>query len=299
MRVTEQARSLNLTSRINKQNSDLSVLKERLVTGKKINRPSDDPQGASAAFNLRTSLNEIAQFKRVAQSANQKLTASDDALSGYQNVLERVRTLVTKGMSDTTTQESRDALATEIEALRGRILTVANTKYGDDYLFGGTRQNAPPFDPTTAVAAATPAAKQYVQIEPGATAVAVGTTADALFADATSTIFEDLTAAVTALRGTGDAAADRATLDNTMIRLNVFSNLAQVAHVEVGVTMNATELVQDRLISDSLSVEMRLDDIEADDFAKSALGLTEAQNALEATLQVAAGNRRSLLDFLG
>lgn len=299
MRITEQATSASLTDRINKQRSHINVLQERLASGKRINRPSDDPQGASAAFNLRTSLNEIAQFKRVAESANQKLTATDDSLNGYQNVLDRVRTLVTQGLSDTTTQDARNALATEIEALRGRILNVANSKHGDEYLFGGTRQNVPPFDQATAVLAATPTGKTYVQIEPGANAVAVGATADTLFADSNSTIFADLTATATALRGTGSTTNDRATLENTMSRLGIYANLAQTAHAEIGATMNITELVQDRLIGDTLSFETRLDNIEADDFAKTAVEFTEAQSTLEATLQVAARNQRSLLDFLG
>ncbi len=288
-----------MTRRINRQREQLSVFKERLASGKRINRPSDDPNGASAAFNLRTSLGEIAQYQRAAETANQKLTATDDSLNGYQNVLDRVKTLVTQGLSGTATTAAKNALATEIEQLRGRVLNVANGKYGDEYLFGGTRQNAAPFDQTTAIPANSPTAKQFVQIEPGANAVAVGTTAETIFADASSTIFTDLTNAVNALRGTGDETADRAALVNTTSRISVYSGLAQNAQAEIGAAMKIAEFAQDRLTNDSLSFATRLDGIEAADFAETAIGLSEAQRSLEATLQVAAGNRRSLLDFLG
>ncbi len=299
MRITEQTTSSNLSSRINRQRNQLSVLQERLASGKRINRPSDDPNGASAAFNLRTSLGEIEQYKRTAESSNQKLSATDESLNGYQNILDRVKSLVTQGLSGTATQEAKNAVATEIEALRGRILNVANSKFGDEYLYGGTRQNVPPFDQTTATPAAAPTARQFVQLEPGTNAVAVGTTANTVFADANSTIFTDLTNAVNALRGTGNPANDRTALENTISRLSVYSNLAQIAHAENGAAAKVTELAQDRLNSDSLSFETRLNDIESADFAETAVGLSEAQRGLEATLQVAANNRRSLLDFLG
>lgn len=296
-RVTDN--NSTLSSRINTQRSRLNILQERISTGKRINRPSDDPGGAEMVLNLRTSLKEIEQFGRSAQTANHKLTAADDALSGFENLVERVRTLVAQGLSDTTTQEARNSLATEIESLRERILNLANSKYGDEYLFGGTRQNAPPFDPTTAAPNATPAVPQHIQIEPGANAIAAGVTAETIFSDAASTIFTDLTNAANALRGTGDTNVDRVTLQNTMTRLGIYADLATVAHARVGANMNSSELALERLTSVSLSLEERAASIENADFAETALALADTERSLEATLQVAGRGRRSLFDYLG
>lgn len=297
-RVTDN-NSNDSIARINAQRSRLSVLQERISTGKRINRASDDPTGAEAVINLKTTQTEIEQFKRSANIASQKLTVTDTALSDYENVLTRIKTLVSQGLSDTTTQQSRSALATEIESLRGRILNLANSKNGDEYLFGGTRQDAPPFDSQTGNPSATAASGQYVKIEPGADAIAVGITAETVFADANSTIFADLTAAVNALRGTGDAAADRAALQNTMNRLGVYSNLSDVAHVRVGVNMQVAEATIERLTNDSLSLDERISSIETADFAETAVEFTNAQRSLDAALQATAQNRRSLFDYLG
>jgi flagellar hook-associated protein 3 FlgL len=300
LRVTDNSSGSDSIARINSQRSRLSVLQERISTGKRINRASDDPAGAEAVINLKTTQTQIEQFARSANVASHKLTATDSALSEYENVLIRIKTLVSQGLSDTTTRQSRIALATEIESLRERILSLANTKSGDEYLFGGTRQNAPPFDPTTGSAANTPSEAQYVQIEPGANAIAVGVTAETIFSDADSTIFNDLTAAAAALRGTGDAAADKAALQNTMNRLGVYSGLSDVAHIRVGVNMNVAESTIERLSNDSLSLDERISSIETADFAETAVEFTNAQRVLEATLQVSAGqNRRSLFDFIG
>ncbi len=297
-RIADNTSSSDFTSRINAQRGRLNVLQERIATGKRINRASDDPSGAEMVLRLRTSQTEIGQFQRSTKTANQKLTATDDTLNSYESVLERVRTLVAQGLSDTTTQEARNALATEITGLRSRILNIANSKNGDEYLFGGTRQNAPPFDPTTAVPANTPTNAQFVQIEPGANAIAVGVTAETVFSDATSTIFADLNNAIDALRGTITPANDRATLENTMRRLGVYEDLAGNARAVVGANMNSAEVAGENLSNNFLSLDERAADLEDADFAETAVALTDAQRALEATLQIAATGRRSLFDFL-
>ncbi len=299
IRVTDSNTNSSYTKRINSQRSQLSVLQERLSSGKRINRPSDDPSGAEAVINIRTTQKSIEQFKRNAETADQKLTFADDTLGSYENVLDRVKALVTQGLSGTATQTAKNALATEIESMRERILNTANSKFGGEYIFGGSRQNAPPFDPTTAAPSAIPAASQYIQIEPGANAIAVGVTAEGVFSDATSNIFTDLDSAIAALRGTGDETIDRTTLENSFVRLAVYSDLAGVAHSRIGANMNTAELANERLSSEFLTLDQRASAIEGADFAETAIKISETQNALEATLQVIATGRRSLFDFLG
>lgn len=298
MRISDANTNSELGARIGSQRNLLNVLQERIASGKRINRPSDDPAGAAAVLRFRTQQSEIEGFGRNTQTASQKLTAGDSALQSYETLLERVRTLVAQGLSDTTTQTSKNALATELDGLRERVLTIANSKNGDEYVFGGTRQNAPPFDPATAAPAAAPTNPQFLQIEPGANAIATGVTAEAVFGDATATIFADLTVAAAALRGTGNAANDRAALQNTNSRLSVYAERANVAHVKIGVTMKTTESVQEKLGGDFLSLNERVAVIEDADFAETALGLADTERALEATLQVAGRSRRTLLDFL-
>lgn len=274
-------------------------MQERVTTGKRINRASDDPAGAEMVLNLRTSQAEITQFQRNAQTAVQKLTAGDDGFAGYEDMLERVRTLVTQGLSDTSSPATREALAIEVEALRSRMLAVANTQNGGNYVFGGTRQNAPPFDPVTGAPAATPTAPEYIQIEPGSNAIAVGVTADKVFGDATSTVFADLTNAAAALRGTGNAAADKAMLLHTIARVGVFSDLMNTSRAIIGAGISTAETAKETLTNNFLSIDESASEVEGADFAASAVALSDAQRALDATLQVAATGRRSLFDFLG
>lgn len=298
MRITDNQTKADFAGRISAQQSRVNMLNERILTGKKINRASDDPQGAQIVLNLRTSQTEIKQFENSAKSVTQKLTAADDALNSFENVLTSARTAVSRGLTTTNTPIAREALATELESLRDRMLSIVNIKNGDEYLFGGTRQNAAPFDQTTAAPATASSSAQFVQIEPGANAIAAGVTAEKVFADANSDIFADLTDAINALRGTGDQAADKTALQNTMSRMDVYQNSAAVARAQIGANMNLSESAQENLSSAFTSLDQRAADIEGADFAETALALADADKALNASLQVAAKGRRSLFDFL-
>lgn len=298
-RISDSNSGFSKVQSINAHRTKIGIMQERLATGKRINRASDDPVGAEMVLNLKTSLKEIEQFQRNTSVANQRLTAADGTLNSYGQILDRLRSLVTQGLNDTTTQQAKDAIATEIVALRERILATANSQYNGEYLFGGTRQNAPPYDPVTGVPAATPTTAQYIQIEPGANAIPVGVTADTVFGDATSDIFTDLTNAIAALRGTGDPVADRATLQNTFSRLGTYTDISNFAQSRIGASVNITDIVRERLSNDTSSLGLRASEIEDADFAETVVSLTESQTALEATLQVIARGKRSLFDFLG
>lgn len=297
-RVPDSNGSASLTSRINLHRSRLNILQERLATGKRINRPSDDPNGAEMVLNMRTSMSQLSQFQRNAQTVNLKLTAADDALASYETSLDRVRTLISRGLSEISTPQTREAVAIELESIRQSILTTANTISGGEYVFGGTRQNAPPFDPATAQPASPAANAQFVQIEPGAPSLATGLVAGSVFADATSSIFEDIASAVTSLRGTGDPTADNAALGAAMSRMTVHAQLASAAHARIGASQNAVDIALDNLSTNLLAFDARITEIEGADFAETALGIADAQRALDASLQVAAQGRRSLLDYL-
>ena len=299
LRIVDSTSNSSVKARINMQRGRISVLNERIATGKRINRPSDDPGGTQKVLNLRTSQVEIEQFKANAHAASQKLTFADDALSGYETVMERIRTLVAQGMSGTGTPTTQASIAAEVESLRGRVLNIANTKNGNEYVFGGTRQIEPPFNPITSAPPEKIATPQYVQIEPGTNAIAVGVVGETIFSDATSNILIDLDAAIAALRGTGDPVVDRATLENTMGRLSIYRDQVTSAHATVGANMNATDLALDNLTMSSLALDERASSIEDADYAETALGLADAQRNLDAILQVAARGTRSMFDFMG
>lgn len=297
-RVTDSINNSRLSQQIATQQLRLAGAQERLSTGKRINRPSDDPFGAAAVIQLRTSQADLSQFQRSTASAGDKLATADNALNSYESILDRVRTLFTEGITDTATKESKQAIATELDSIRTSLIDLGNLRSGGEYVFGGTRQDQPPFD-VNGVPAATANADQLVQLEPNGTPIVTGVTAESLFSNAGGSIFATLSAAATALRGTGNPATDKASLTNALGQLATFKDQESVARTRIGNSQNAIDQVNERLGGQSLALEDSVQRIETADFAETAVQLTEAQRSLEAVLESGAkAQTRSLLDLI-
>ena len=308
-RVTDSSTSRTHAARVSSARTRSLVAQEKISTGKRINRPSDDPASAEKVLRLQGFQAEVKHFQRNTASAETSLRATEGAIDNYENVLDRVRTLLVQGATDTAPPEARAAVAAEIESLRGRIVQIANERNGDSYIFGGTRQDTPPFAVRTAPApppapAPVPtfdpdANPALVQLEPDTTPSAVGTTGKALFADATGTVLETLDAAVVALRGTADPVADKAALQTAMTRAKSFADRAGVVRTTIGVALNNVDSANERLSRDTLLLGSMIQQLEGADLAESAIEFAGAERALEAVLQVTGRTRRSLVDFLG
>ena len=65
-----------------------------------------------------------------------------------------VRTLALQANNGTLTADDRGTIADQIERVRSRLLSLANTQSGGRYLFGGTKTDAPPFAAGPPVSAA-------------------------------------------------------------------------------------------------------------------------------------------------
>jgi len=298
-RVTDSGSNARLTGQIATARQRVSVSQEQLASGKRINRPSDDPIGADTILRLRTTQAELKKFANNAASLKEGLQVSDDALNQYQEVLDRARALLTRAATDTVVVEAREPIALELDGITSRLQQLANTKSGDYYVFGGGRIDAPPFD-NSGVLNATAASDVTIQVEPEGTLIATGITAESFVSDSTGTILDALKTAATAIRGTGDATADRAAIRTTLDRLNTFSSLSNEARTKIGERINHLDEITDRLTQYNLSVEGSVQRIENVDLAEAAVTLTATNTTLDAILQASARfGRRSLLDFLG
>lgn len=300
LRITDAPTSNTTATQIFAARQRIAEAQQQISTGKRINRPSDDPQGAAAVITLRTTQSEIDQMKRNAATASDLLLQTDSDINTFEGLIERARTLLVQGGSDITSSDSKAIIATEIESLRTRMLALANSQRDGMYVFGGTRTSEPPYNPTTAVPAATASSERKLRIEPTIPPATIGFRAEQIFSDATGTIFSALETTAAALRGTGDPVADRTAVLTGLDRMTSFTNRAGISRAMVGSQLSAAEAASQRLTEGSLAAERAVEIIEAADFAESAVRLTEGQTALQAIIQSrGSANRTSLIDYLG
>jgi flagellar hook-associated protein 3 FlgL len=126
--------------------SDLSSQQEKLTSGKKINRPSDDPTGASQAERSLTRMARIATDQRALEVQANAITLAESALGDATSLVLGVRDLVVSAGNGTYTATDRASIALQMQGLRDQLFTIANRADANNTpLFGGLGSAAIPF----------------------------------------------------------------------------------------------------------------------------------------------------------
>ncbi len=126
----------------------MQKLQEQIATGKKINRPSDDPDGARKVLNFRSEDLKLDQFSKNVQISIQSIEFSESVLQSTANTINRVQELIIQGSNATTEQGVRDVIATEINGILESVLQDANATRLGRYIFSGTETSTMPFEAT-------------------------------------------------------------------------------------------------------------------------------------------------------
>jgi flagellar hook-associated protein 3 len=120
-------------------------LQQEVASGRRINRPSDDPAAALRILPLRSDLRDLGQLSSNVSLARETLNTSASSLEDASSVMQRVRELTTQAANGTLSGSDRENIGAEVDQLLSQVLGIANSRRGDRYLFGGTANGAPPF----------------------------------------------------------------------------------------------------------------------------------------------------------
>lgn len=123
---------------------------EKVSSGKRVNKPSDDPVSAARIAHLDASLSRLDQYKSNSDFARNQLGLEESSLTSVVDSLERVRELALQGNNSTASDSDRVTIAAEIRQARDALLALANTTDVDGrHLFGGYNEAATPFTATS------------------------------------------------------------------------------------------------------------------------------------------------------
>lgn len=122
-----------------------SQLQTEVATGRRVNRPSDDPAAALQIMPLRGELRDLEQFNKNVSLARETLNTSAASLEDGSSVMQRVRELATQAANGTLSGSDRESISAEVGQLLDQMLGIANSRRGERYLFGGTETGSQPF----------------------------------------------------------------------------------------------------------------------------------------------------------
>ena len=120
-----------------------------MSSGKRVNKPSDDPVAAARIAHLDASLSRLDQYKSNSDFARNQLGLEESSLNDVISNLQRVRELALQANNSTTSDSDRKDIAAEVRQARDALLALANTTDVDGrHLFGGYVEAAAPFTTT-------------------------------------------------------------------------------------------------------------------------------------------------------
>lgn len=127
MRINHNISSMITQTALGNANHSLSKNLERLSTGLKINRASDDAAGLSVSENLRAQIRGLGKAKQNGKDGIALLQIAEGAANEISSILQRQRELAIQAANDTLTSVERSYLNQEFEHLTNEITRISRS----------------------------------------------------------------------------------------------------------------------------------------------------------------------------
>ncbi|HJE03989.1 MAG TPA: flagellin, partial [Aliarcobacter thereius] len=125
MRINTNVSSLNAQEASTNTNNKIKNSLEKLSSGLKINKASDDASGLAIADKLRTQVTSINQGVSNGNSAVALLQIADKSMAEQSNILDTVKAKLIQANTDTTSSAGRTAIAKDVNKLLDQLNNIA------------------------------------------------------------------------------------------------------------------------------------------------------------------------------
>jgi flagellar hook-associated protein 3 FlgL len=121
---------------------------QQVTSGMRVDHPGDDPAAAGVMVSQGIAIQRLDTIDKTTSSAQGEVQTADGALQNVSTLLSRAQQLAVQLGNDTYSAAERSAGAQEINSISSQIVQLMNTQVAGRYIFGGTKDSAPPFDLT-------------------------------------------------------------------------------------------------------------------------------------------------------
>lgn len=312
MRVTQSMLSNNMLRNLSNSYNKMGKLQDQITTGKKVNRPSDNPVVAMKGMGYRMTVDKVEQYKDNLGEVNNWLDSSDDALDGVGQALTRVYELTVDAANGTKTDDDRQKILAEIEQLREQIRDMGNTKVGDKYLFSGTKTGSPLFGKDADGKVNSIAGADLAT--PGTPGTPAGPAKDGFTAEVTVEVFDgielqvntngyELFSKIDAMMGelsnTIKTNQGSAAISAQIDQVTKSQDIVLTARANIGARQNRAEMMENRLGEQEVAATKQMSDNENIDYERVITDMITEEAIHRAALSVGARIiQPSLVDFL-
>ncbi|MCT7484586.1 flagellin [Aliarcobacter cryaerophilus] len=143
MRINTNISSLGAQEAAKNTNNSIASSLEKLSTGLKINKASDDASGLAIADKLRTQVTSINQGISNGNSAIALLQIADKSMAEQSKILDTVKAKLIQANTDTTSDDGRAAIAKDVNKLLDQLNNIATqTNYNGTNLLQASRSTS-------------------------------------------------------------------------------------------------------------------------------------------------------------
>jgi flagellar hook-associated protein 3 FlgL len=135
----------NATFALNLNAKAMTILQEQASTGARINRVSDSPSTAYQILGLNCQQRSLENYIDNLSEMVSMLEVTATITERMTSLLAETKTRLTQITGGTYSEDGRQRVAEGIDAILEQIVTLANTKHANQYLFGGSNTASPPY----------------------------------------------------------------------------------------------------------------------------------------------------------
>jgi len=296
LRVTPGMMHNNLMRNINHNLTRMEHQQNTLSTGRKLNKPSDDPAGITYSLRYRSELAMNEQYDKNIAAALSQLQHNDTVLGQLNDMIQRVQELTVHALNGTNPQSALDAIKAEISQIYEQTVMIGNDTLNGKYIFNGQMTDKQPYDSANAATQDTDTEKFYIRFSAGVT-VPINITGEEVFGRSTDgdNLFKVLGDIVNSLNAPADRGALSVASEQLRTRYDQIINVRS----EVGARTNRVELIDQRLQDLTLNLNELQGKTEDADMAETIMRFNIEQSVYQASLSTGAKIiQPTLIDYL-
>jgi len=264
----------NLAAALNQSTGQENTLTSELSSGLRVASLSDGPVAVAQSTLLGSSIAKDDTFVQTASNESSRMQVTDSTLGEVVTQITSALSTAVSGNNGTLNAANLADIAQTLSGVRDQVLSLANTSYQGQYLFGGSQGSTLPFTLDTSTTPATAvyngdANVQYIQT-PSGQQIQVNLPGSAVFGSAGSGVLGALnqlisdfsggatTAALTADTGAlttalGQLSSQRSTLDSALSRLQATSTYTQTEESQLKVAQSGLVSADPAAVATQLS----------------------------------------------
>ncbi|MFZ0389608.1 MAG: flagellar hook-associated protein FlgL [Calditrichia bacterium] len=296
MRITQNFSIGHLLQSVNSSRERIDTLSRNLATGKRINRISDDPGDISRLLQFKKSMKWNTRYGENLKNALDFMTMTSQSLDDAAGIMGQLKELAVQG-ADSLSGDEWTAFAEQTDQLLQEMVDLANTRFKDRYIFGGSNTGREPFLLSADGSQVTVNAHGvdgrlkaeigYHQIE------SYNITGSAAFLDGT-----DLFQTIIKLRE-GFQTHDKDVVQGILEDLESGHSQLLQQNTEIGAKINRFELMLEQNVNQGMKLQELTSAVEDTDIAEAISNMQMEETGLQSALQVLSKTLNiSLADYL-